>query len=236
MSGLPAIPDDLDEVVDAGAVIAILERAKVWLGQAVQIKDVVEVKARAKKLRGHAVRLGENAEVAASEIIRRAERRLGQLVRKEQDDGTIRPSIHPAISYGDDRPSPQNFFGSHKDQTDSYAMTDGVSDEHFEGALTAARDEKNMSRANVVRKIRGWPEHLLPTKGMERSEYNRKKRCIDPDWVISELALGLEGHAGIVKLINPADATDESVAKWAESIANSLSVLNRFKKELLNGR
>ncbi len=34
-------------------------------------------------------------------------------------------------------------------------MADGASDERFEEALTAARDEGNVSRANVVRKIRG---------------------------------------------------------------------------------
>jgi len=36
-----------------------------------------------------------------------------------------------------------------------YVMADGVSDEQFEVALTAASDEGAPSRANVVRKIKG---------------------------------------------------------------------------------
>lgn len=32
-------------------------------------------------------------------------------------------------------------------------LTDGVTDEQFEGALTDARAEGNLSRANVVRKV-----------------------------------------------------------------------------------
>lgn len=34
-------------------------------------------------------------------------------------------------------------------------MTDGVSDEQFETAIDEAKDEGNLSRANVVRKVQG---------------------------------------------------------------------------------
>lgn len=44
-----------------------------------------------------------------------------------------------------------------------YAMTDGVSDEQFEEAITEARDEGNMSRANVARKAWSQGAATCPT-------------------------------------------------------------------------
>ena len=41
--------------------------------------------------------------------------------------------------------------------TEVYALTDGVSEDEFEDALAEARDEQNLSRANVVRKVTGRP-------------------------------------------------------------------------------
>ena len=47
-----------------------------------------------------------------------------------------------------------SFFRHGDERADAYAMTDGVSETDFEGALGEARAEGNLSRANVVRKIR----------------------------------------------------------------------------------
>ena len=40
-------------------------------------------------------------------------------------------------------------------QAGIYDMTDGVPDEKFEAAITEAKTEGNLSRANVVRKVTG---------------------------------------------------------------------------------
>lgn len=40
-------------------------------------------------------------------------------------------------------------------------MTDGVTDEQFDEPLTAAKAEQNLSRANVVRKIRKHPSRSV---------------------------------------------------------------------------
>jgi DNA-binding CsgD family transcriptional regulator len=47
-----------------------------------------------------------------------------------------------------------SFFRHDDERADAYAMTDGVSDADFEDVLGEARSEGNLSRANVVRKLR----------------------------------------------------------------------------------
>ena len=49
---------------------------------------------------------------------------------------------------------PGSYFRHDDERADSYAMTDGVSDTDFEDAIGEAKAEGNLSRANVVRKIR----------------------------------------------------------------------------------
>lgn len=46
------------------------------------------------------------------------------------------------------------FFADATERDETFAMTDGVSDEQFEMALANARADDDLSRANVVRKVR----------------------------------------------------------------------------------
>ena len=50
--------------------------------------------------------------------------------------------------------SPSEFFASGTDTNQTYAVTDNVTDDDFSAALDEARSEGNVSRANVVRKIK----------------------------------------------------------------------------------
>ena len=92
---------------------------------------------------------------------RRWERALGAAIREGQDRGEIRGTGGDTskTSLGSSAlPSPTE-FASNKElngngKSGIYALTDGASDEQFESALTTARDEGNVSRANVVRKLR----------------------------------------------------------------------------------
>lgn len=43
------------------------------------------------------------------------------------------------------------------EQVQTYAMTDGVTDEQFDLAVAVAKDEGNLSRANMVRKVTRAP-------------------------------------------------------------------------------
>jgi hypothetical protein len=111
--------------------------------------------------------LGKDAQLAAAEIVRRAERGIGVAIRRGQQSGEIArrgdrgsrgaPGVHggnPGDRRGDHLGSAAEFFRYGDERADAYPMADGVSDTDFEGALGEAKAEGNLSRANVVRKIR----------------------------------------------------------------------------------
>lgn len=184
---LPADTDVLDAASDPGAfVIASLERARSWLAQAstTDLPDLVEAKARAEAIRCYVAQkeLGKDTELAATEIVRRAERRIGQLIREGQVNGEIKTvgTTGPQPDYvrngklvsssrgappDANSTSPSAYFSSGSDTAATYAVTDGVSDEEFEDVIAEAKAEKNLSRANVVRKVKGKKD---PTDALQR--------------------------------------------------------------------
>ena len=83
--------------------------------------------------------LGFDAQLAATEIVRRCERRIGELTQR----GPGRPKETDRVG--------SVFSGGHE-RTDHYAMA-GASPDDFDAAIAEARAEKNLSRANVVRKL-----------------------------------------------------------------------------------
>jgi hypothetical protein len=170
---LAADPDVIERSADpAGYVVQACERAKAWLTEALEhggIERIAEIKSQAEAVRVYTAQkqLGKDAQLAAAEIVRRAERGIGLAIRRGQQNGEIAkrgdcgsrgaPGVHggnPGDRRGDHLGSPGSFFRHGDERADAYAMTDGVSDTDFEDALGDARAERNLSRANVVRKIR----------------------------------------------------------------------------------
>lgn len=92
--------------------------------------------------------------------VRRWERALGTAIREGQERGEIRSNgqREGASSLGVSSPadfaSHNDLNGRGSDKPGIYALTDNATDDQFESALTTARDEGNVSRANVVRKLR----------------------------------------------------------------------------------
>ncbi len=101
-----------------------------------------------------------DAQLSATEVVRRCERRVGELVRAGQEEGTVRPpsqTVGRVGNYGRARatshlPAPLEYFGAHQEQKDSYAMADASSAD-FDQAIEDAKAEGNLSRANVVHKV-----------------------------------------------------------------------------------
>ena len=87
--------------------------------------------------------------------VRRWERALGTAIREGQERGEIRSNGQHASCAAVSSPSD---YAKQADLTHPergiYALTDNATDAEFESALTTARDEGNVSRANVVRKLR----------------------------------------------------------------------------------
>jgi hypothetical protein len=82
-----ALPDDPAAIVAAAddptqAILVLVDRARAWLVEATHVEDVVDVKAKAAAIHAYTVqaRLGAEAQAAALQIQRRAERRAGELV------------------------------------------------------------------------------------------------------------------------------------------------------------
>lgn len=234
-------PGSLADYADPAAFVELaLTHAKEWLVQCVEqgdIESIVELKSQAEAIRVYTAQkqLGKDAELTAAEIVRRAERGLGLAIRKGQAEGTIRtqgvtnyrPGQHIGVA---NVLSPVDVAPNTNERSDVYAVTDNVSDEQFEDAITAAREEKNMSRANVVRKVKGEEK----PKPADRSEWHYGTQHIKAERVVEESITLLEGVASALALVHediPSLELQKRLA-WSEALREPLAVINRFKKEL----
>jgi hypothetical protein len=174
---LTADPGVIERAADPGEfVIQACDRAKTWLREALEhgeIEQIAECKSQAEAIRVYTMskQLGKDAELAATEIVRRAERGIGVAIRRGQEAGEIArrgaigsvpfagQGIHGSTSRttrGEHLLRPRDAAGvkSASMLQPLYDMADGVSDGEFEAALSQARAEGNLTRANVMRKVR----------------------------------------------------------------------------------
>jgi hypothetical protein len=182
---LPAEPSDLDAYADPGKFVELAcERAKEWLAQALDkgdIDGIVELKSQAEAIRTYTAQkqLGKDAELSAAEIVRRAERGIGLAIRRGQEEGEIRRQGHNGTR--DHRRGVTEFVDG-RDLTGSgsqpgyYALTDDVSDEQFEEAIGEAKEESNLSRANLARKVR-TPKRAKAKDEEPTSSWQRVKKA-----------------------------------------------------------
>lgn len=164
-------------------IIQACERGKAWLREALdhgEIDQIAEIKATAEAIRIYTIskNYGEDAQVSATELVRRAERGIGRAVRKGQEDGVITKkgdyhgNQHAASRQGTDsslppkKESPRKYVGHGAVSEDIYDMVDGVSDDDFDQVIAEATAESNLSRANIARKARaraaGQPSPASP--------------------------------------------------------------------------
>lgn len=180
------VPVDNMEAVEALApgdqalaITSMLTEARAWLAHAVEASEpqsIANFKAQMATVAEAAKQLGLSREIQldAEEMVRRAERGVGVVIRKGQVEGTIRrqsdnPYTDRSGQTGSIKILPTALAQSHElsgvhGSGGIYAMTDGVTDEHFDGALSQAKAEGNLSRANVVRKIKGQNEAARLTR------------------------------------------------------------------------
>jgi hypothetical protein len=210
---LAADPQFVERAADpAGFVVAACERARAWLREALeqgQIEQVAELRSQAEAVRVYTAQkqLGKDAQLAAAEIVRRAERGIGVAIRRGQAAGEISrrgghggnqhrraPTETVASGFCTARPSD---YATAAELTGNgagiYQLTDGVCDAEFEAALAAAKAEADLSRANVVRKVRGHrdpapggaPGRAAPGPGTGAGAGESSPRCRE---LIGELA------------------------------------------------
>src|SRR6266496_5634820 len=92
---LAADPDVIERSADpAGFVVQACQRARAWLREALEhgeIEQIAEIKSQAEAVRVYTAQkqLGKDAQLAAAEIVRRAERGIGVAIRRGQRNGEI---------------------------------------------------------------------------------------------------------------------------------------------------
>lgn len=147
------------------AMLGMLEQAHTWLAHAVETsapaRDIADFKAFIATAADAAKRLkvSKEIQVDAEVMVRRSERALGQSIRTGQEHGEIATNGE-RLNRGlpDEKTSPAAFFSGGGETSDAYALTDNVTDDDFETAITEAKSEGNASRTNVVRKIKAPKE------------------------------------------------------------------------------
>ena len=140
------------------AVTIYLEAARDRLTQALAASGpeaVASIKAEIATAAEATRQLGLSREIQtdAQEMVRRAEFTLGRAIRQGQADGSVmRNGLNKAFTDGKSL-SPADLMSQGTTAVETYAMAD-AGPEVFESALAEAKTEGNVSRANVVRKIR----------------------------------------------------------------------------------
>lgn len=115
-------------------------------------------------------KLSEDIQLDAVEMVRRSERALGVAIRQGQEAGEIQTQYvggGPRTDYerngktvrvdrgaNSTAISPKAFVPGSHELVDTYVMTDHVSDEQFDEAIQCAKEEGNLSRTNVVSKVK----------------------------------------------------------------------------------
>jgi hypothetical protein len=220
----------IERVADPGAfIIRACEQARARLREALEsgeIDRVAEVRSEAEAARAYAARsrLEKDAQLAVAELVRRAERGIGLAIRQGQEEGTIRGRHNGRRAGIGLLRSPADFASLTElspggGQPGIYALTDGIPDEAFEAAVTEARAEGNLSRANVARKANAHAAGLggdwVPEAGNHHGEAPAQRRRLIRTWASkgysSRQIAGLLGMGGEgVRRIARAEGVDIS--------------------------
>lgn len=242
---------ELERVADpAEFVVATLERAKSWLSAALDdgdIERIVELKSQGEAIRVYTMskQLGKDTQLAATEIVRRAERGIGVAIRKGQESGEVasRAEIWSEAAKGrhldqqDEnllikrKPRATDFVSS-SDLTGNGAgilhLTDHVTDEAFEAAISEARAEGNMSRANLVRKVQKEEQPVSPPVRTQVINLPAQRRALEgASLTLSGIAMGLRQ----IDEIHPA-ITSEEAAEWVDGLSEARREIERVIKRL----
>jgi len=150
---------------------------------------------------------------------------VGELVRQGQEEGTIRTRADSHRSDQLGRAEVENAkdaigASSWSDVTDVRRLAEATPAD-FDTAIDEAKAEGNLSRANVVRKVKG--EAPKP----ERSEWHHKKRHIDPLRIAERLAEELDAATTGLDLVPDGYLPTERKLELVTSINQSIDTIRK---------
>jgi len=232
-------------------VTTLLSNTRTGLLAAIAAHDlpgIVEGKARANGIQEIAkqLRLSREIQDDATEFVRRAERGLGVAIREGQARGEIqcRTDNRHTLRDGDTtsyKPSPSDFADKSELSVSGnlgiYAMTDGVTDEQFEEAISEARAEGNLSRANVARKSKAKAHPLVEPEPAAPQEPPKKvRKTAAARRVIENLAIDINSLVFVINETNPQEVDAELHKSDIADIRAGLGVIQKFLKEIQKER
>lgn len=230
-------PGALAQTPDPGEmVLALVEQGRSMIAQARTIEEHVTVHQRANAISTLTKQLGLSKELVleAQELERHTERALGLAIRAGQERGELGRRGHrngddPTIS----SPAATAGFKHGADLVPVYALAD-AEPETFEEAVAEAKAEGNLSRANVIRKIKGE----VPKSA--RPEILRGTRRLDSNRIVQGTVDSVHGIDVMFSEIDYAALDYDQLLSWVSSLADAIRSLttlkNNLKKELTRGR
>lgn len=212
----------------------VLNRAKEWLSEATRIEDVRQQRAVAVGYESYIreKELAFDAQLSATEIVRRCEVRLVELIREGQAQGVIHTPATTRkridVTTGTSILTVAEAMGmaGGKSRDDVYAMA-SVSKDEFEDALAVAKSEGNLSRANVVRKVKG---EAAPKS--DRSEWHHKTRHLDSNRILITLAQELDALTAGLELMEPDDIDPVLIGQWVHVINSAITTIRKHVRRI----
>lgn len=233
-TALVPIEDAQDLTHDPVQYMAVvLNRAKEWLSEAQHIEEVRESRAVAVSYESYLreKELAFDAQLSATEIVRRCERRIGELVRQGQRDGKLMSrgsNTRVDLVANDNLVTVTEAAGvGHRSSLKPLYDLAEADPQEFEEALAEAKAEGNLSRANVVRKVKGEP---APTS--ERSEWHRNTRHLDSNRILLTLAQELDALTTGLDLMRPDDLDPALMAEWMPVIDRAISTIRKHVRRI----
>jgi hypothetical protein len=213
----------------AGAIRLTAELLTVCQRERAGLDAIVNIRDRAVELHQHASGADR---LAATELIRRAERAMGQAIRRGQEDGTYFPVGRTAARPGPDGRQAikvPHVFANTTERRQVYFLTDRATDEQFERAIQQGLAEGNLSRAHLVHVVAE-----LTRPPAKRPEVLRKTRRFDSTTVIGKT---VEAAAGVItpSLLAEVDLGEldtEDLREWIDSLGDSVRSISALKAQL----
>lgn len=190
--GLESLSQDQRDAAVTAYLVDARDRLALALA-ATGPEQVKAIKAEASVIAEMSRQVGVSKEIQtdAQEMVRRSEFSLGKAIRAGQEAGTVTTrgnretyaGPHHRQSRDGTLSSTDEFFSGAQERVDTYAMSDNVTPEEFEEALSEARAEGNVSRANVVRKVK---ERTYAEQ--QSDKWDRVAELADKGWAAENIA------------------------------------------------
>lgn len=173
--------------------LAHFDKAKQELALANTVDEVKEIRDQAEMLRAYAKQAGESLEMQnlCAEIKLRAERRAGELLKKQdKNEGGRPPENQSHRATGSSKPPTLEEVGINKSQSSRWQQIADLPEEKFEEHIVKTKDDKKeLTTSSVLRLSRDVKEKEAKEEVIEQPTPANKYETIviDPPWPVKKV-------------------------------------------------